>query len=131
MRYITAEQVVAIHERVILSHQLQGIASERPVEAVIGRIENRIAYGLIGDIYDLAACYACYIAIGHCFHDANKRTAHTAMQVILKLNGIQLEYDIKTLGDMIIKAAQGIVEETELAAFLRRSRAKDNIHDRR
>ena len=32
---------------------------------------------------------------------------------------------------MIIKAARGIVEETELAAFLRRSRAKDNIHDRR
>ena len=57
------------------------------MEAVIGRIENRLAYGLIGDVYDLAACYACYIAVGHCFHDANKRTAHTAMQVILKLNG--------------------------------------------
>ena len=131
MRYITAEQVVAIHERVILRDELQGIVSERPVEAVVGRIENRLAYGLIGDVYDLAACYACYIAIGHCFHDANKRTAHTAMQVILKLNGIQLEYDIRTLGDMVIKAAQGIVEETELAAFLRRSTAKDNIHDRR
>ncbi len=131
MRYITAEQVVAIHERVILRDELQGIVSERPVEAVNGRIENRLAYGLIGDVYELAACYACYIAVGYCFHDANKRTAHTAMQVILKLNGIQLEYDIKTLGDMVIKAAQGIVEETELAAFLRRSRAKGNIHDRR
>ena len=32
---------------------------------------------------------------------------------------------------MVIKAAQGIVEETELAAFLRRSSAKDNIHGRR
>ena len=119
MRFITAEQVVAIHERVILSHELQGIANNRPVEAVIGRIENRLAYGLIRDIYDLAACYACYIAVGHCFHDANKRTAHTAMQLILKLNGIHLDYDIKTLGDMIIKAAQGIVEEAELADFLR------------
>ena len=119
MRYITAEQVVAIHERVIQSQELQGTASNRPVQAVIGRTENRLAYGLIGDVYDLAACYACYIAVGHCFHDANKRTAHTAMQVILKLNGIQLDYDIETLGNMIIQAAQGIVEETELAAFLR------------
>lgn len=33
--------------------------------------------------------------------------------------GIQPDYDIETLGDMIIKAAEGIVEETELAAFLR------------
>lgn len=120
MRYITAEQVVAIHERVILSHELQGVANNGPVEAVIGRIENRLAYGLINGVYDLAACYACYISVGHCFHDSNKRTAHTAMQVILKLNGIQLDYDVKTLGDMIIKAAQGIVEETELAVFLRR-----------
>ena len=119
MRYITAEQVVAIHERVILSHELQGAADNRPVEAVIGRIENRLAYGLIVDVYDLAACYACFIAIGHCFHDANKRTAHTAMQLILKLNGTQLDYDIKSIGDMIIKAAQGIIEETELAAYLR------------
>ena len=119
MRYITAEQVVAIHERVILGYELQGVANNRPVEAVIGRVENRLVYGLIGDVYDLAACYACYIAVGHCFHEANKRTAHTAMQVILKLNGIQLDYDIETLGDMIIKAARGTVEETELAAFLR------------
>ena len=119
MRYITAEQVVAIHERVILSHELQGAADNRPVEAVIGRIENRLAYGLIVDVYDLAACYTCFIAIGHCFHDANKRTAHTAMQLILKLNGTQLDYDIKSIGDMIIKAAQGIIEETELAAYLR------------
>lgn len=128
MRYITAEQVIAVHERALLSHELQDIANNRPIEAVIGRIENRLAYGLIGDVYDLAACYACYIAIGRCFHNANKRTAHTAMQVILKLNGIQLKYDIKTLGDMVIKAARGIVEETELATFLRRSRTKDNIH---
>ncbi len=119
MRYITAEQVVAIHERVILSHELQGAADNRPVEAVIGRIENRLSYGLIVDVYDLAACYACFIAVGHCFHDANKRTAHTAMQLILKLNGTQLDYDIKSIGDMIIKAAQGIIEETELAAYLR------------
>ncbi|MCY4532593.1 MAG: type II toxin-antitoxin system death-on-curing family toxin, partial [Gammaproteobacteria bacterium] len=74
---------------------------------------------LIVDVYDLAACCACFIAVGHCFHDANKRTAHTAMQLILKLNGTQLDYDIKSIGDMIIKAAQGIIEETELAAYLR------------
>ena len=119
MRYITAEQVVAIHERVILGHELQGTANNRPVEAVIGRIENRLAYGLIVDVYDLAACYACFIAVGHCFHDANKRTAHTAMQLILKLNGTQLDYDVRSIGDMIIKAAQGIIEEMDLAAYLR------------
>lgn len=119
MRYITAEQVIAIHERVIQPHELQGIANNRPVEAVTGRIENRLAYGFIADVYELAACYACYLAVGHCFHDANKRTAHTAMQVVLKLNGIEIDYDVKQLGDMIINAAKGEVDETEFAVYLR------------
>lgn len=119
MRYITAEQVIAIHERVIQPHELQGIANNRPVEAVTGRIENRLAYGFIADVYELAACYACYLAVGHCFHDANKRTAHTAMQVVLKLNGIEIDYDVKQLGDMIINAARGEVDETEFAVYLR------------
>ena len=119
MHYLTADQIVAIHERVISSEELQGMARNKSIEAVIGRIENRLAYGLVGDIFDLAACYACYIAVGHCFHDANKRTAHSSMQIVLKLNGINIEFDVEQLGEKIVAAAQGIVEEDELAAFLR------------
>ncbi len=75
MRFLTADQVVRIHERVIQPNELQGMAHNKSIEAVLGRIENRLAYGLIGDAFGLAASYACYIAVGHCFHDANKRTA--------------------------------------------------------
>ena len=119
MHYLTADQIVVIHERVITPKELQGMAGNKSIEAVIGRIENRLAYGLVGDVFDLAACYACYIAVGHCFHDANKRTAHSSMQIILKLNGINIAYEVEKMGDKIIEAAQGIVEEYELAAFLR------------
>ena len=119
MRYLTADQIVIIHESVISPKELQGMARNKSIEAVIGRIENRLAYGLVGDVFDLAACYACYIAVGHCFHDANKRTAHSSMQIILKLNGINIEYEVEQLGNKIIEAAQGIIEEDELAAFLR------------
>lgn len=119
MQYLTAEQVIVIHERVIASNELQGLAKNKSIHAVLGRIENRLAYGLIGDVFDLAACYACYIAVGHCFHDANKRTAHTSMQLILTLNGVQLQYDVESLGDKIIAVAQGQLEEDGLAAVLR------------
>jgi len=119
VHYLTADQIVAIHEHVISPKELQGMARNKSIEAVIGRIENRLAYGLVGDVFDLAACYACYIAVGHCFHDANKRTAHSSMQIVLTLNGINIEYEVEQLGDKIIEAAQGIVEEDELAAFLR------------
>jgi death-on-curing protein len=119
MQYLTADQVVAIHEHVIAPNELQGMAKDKSIHAVLGRVENRLAYGLIGDIFDLAACYACYIAVGHCFHDANKRTAHTAMQLILALNGVQLQYDVESMGEKIIAVAQGQLEEDALAAALR------------
>ncbi|MHC4962866.1 MAG: type II toxin-antitoxin system death-on-curing family toxin [Planctomycetota bacterium] len=110
MRFLTADQVISIHESVILPNELQGMAHNKSIEAVLGRIENRLAYGLIGDAFDLAASYACYIAVGHCFHDANKRTAHTSMQFVLALNGISIQYDV-----------QGLIEEDELANYLRSS----------
>ena len=127
MRYLSADQVITIHERVIASGELQGLAQNKSNEAVIGRIENRLAYGLIADLFELAACYACYIAVGHCFHDANERTAHTAMQIVLKLNGFVLEYDVEQLGTKIILAAQGLVDEEELATYLRSLPFKDQL----
>lgn len=121
MRFLTADQVVSIHEHVIQPNELQGLAHNKSIEAVLGRIENRLTYGLIGDVFDLAASYACYIAVGHCFHDANKRTAHTSMQLVLALNGISIQYDVAQMGEKIIAAAQGLIEEDELANFLRLS----------
>ena len=121
MRFLSADQVVSIHEYVILPNELQGLAHNKSIEAVLGRIENRLAYGLIGDAFDLAASYACYTAVGHCFHDANKRTAHTSMQLVLALNGISIQYDVEQMGDKIIAAAQGLIEEDELANYLRSS----------
>jgi death-on-curing protein len=111
--------VVEIHEFVIEAQELQGMARDKSIEAIIGRIDNRIVYGMIRDPFELAACYACYLSIGHAFHDANKRTAFAAMDVCLSLNGILLDYDATEIGALIVKAAQGIVDESELADWLR------------
>ena len=119
MIFISASDVVEIHDLVINPNELQGLAKNKSIEAIIARIDNRIAYGMIRDVYELAACYACYIAVGHAFHDANKRTAFASMDTCLALNGIELEYDSVESGDQIIRAAQGVVDEVELAAWLR------------
>ena len=119
MIFLSPRDVVEIHEFVIEANELQGMAGDKSIEAIIGRIDNRIAYGMIRDPFELAACYACYLSIGHAFHDANKRTAFAAMDVCLSLNGISLDYDAAEIGDLIVKAAQGIVDESELADWLR------------
>lgn len=119
MIFLTVDQIVEIHEAVIDSNELQGMGRNKSLDAIIARIDNRIAFGMISDVYELAACYACYISVGHAFHDANKRTAFTAMDICMALNGIDLEYDAEEVGSLIIRAAQGIVDEAELAEWLR------------
>ncbi len=119
MKYLLSEEVVALHEQAIGSDELQGMARNKSIESVLTRVDNRIAYGLIEDVFELAACYACYLAVGHAFNDGNKRTAFAAMGACLKINDIELDFDTVETSDMIIKAAQGIVDEKELAEWLR------------
>ena len=74
---------------------------------------------LIGDVFDLAAAYAAAIAQGHCFRDANKRTAFQAMDVVLDLNGVQVDWRTEDVGDKIIELAQSRLDEGEFADWLR------------
>lgn len=119
MNYLSSEKVIAIHEQVVGPSELQGMARNKSIESVLARVDNRVAYGMIEDVFELAACYACYIAVGHVFNDGNKRTAFTAMDTCLRINGIELDFDTGRASEMIIKAAQGIVDEKELAEWLR------------
>lgn len=116
---IAAEAVVKIHDLVLNPAELKGMAGNKSIDAVMARVENRLAYGMIDDAYDLAATYAVVIARGHVFNDANKRTAYTIMELCLFQNAIQFELDVIQTADKIIQVAQGIVDERELAQWLR------------
>ncbi|MDH3762546.1 MAG: type II toxin-antitoxin system death-on-curing family toxin [Gammaproteobacteria bacterium] len=119
MKFLSQMDVIEIHDLVISRNELQGMAGDKSLEAVIARIGNRMSFGMINDEFDLAACYACFLAVGHVFNDANKRTAFACMDVCLSLNDIELIYDHQEVGDLVVKVAQGIVDEIELSAWLR------------
>ena len=119
MEYLSSNKIIAMHEQVIGPNELQGMALNKSVESILARIDNRVAYGMIEDVFELAACYACYIAVGHVFNDGNKRTAFTAMDTCLEINGIKMDFDTLEASNMILKAAQGIIDEQELAEWLR------------
>ncbi len=116
---LTVKEIIAIHDRVINPGELQGLAQDKSIEGALGRVENRIAYGMIDDLFALAAVYAVAIATGHVFNDANKRTAFHTMMSSLRANGIKLAFDKKEIGDLIISVAQGNIDEDALADWLR------------
>lgn len=119
MEILEAEDILTIHQLAINPNELPGLAGNKSLEAVIARVENRINYGLVKDVFDLASTYAVVIAIGRVFNDANKRTAYQAMTSCLEINGVNLDLRTEEIGSVIIKVAQGLIDEAELAKYLR------------
>lgn len=114
------ELVEAIHDGVLNPGELRGRARDKSLEGALARVENRIAYGLIGDAFDLAAACCVALAQGHCFNEGNKRTAFRVMQTCLDLHGLAepaLSRDV--VGQTVIRAAQGLMDEGALAEWLR------------
>jgi death-on-curing protein len=119
MLTLTPELVVAIHGEVLNPGELPGLARDKSLEGALARVENRLTYGLIEDVFELAATYCMAIAQGHCFNDANKRTAFRAMNVVLRTNGVRAAWSVEDVGPVILRVAQGHMDEAALADWLR------------
>jgi death-on-curing protein len=117
---LTVEHVIAIHDEVLELHEHQGMAGDKSLEGALSRVDNRLKYGLIGDIYSLAASYATAISQAHCFNDGNKRTAFQVMDLILDLNGVNAIWDVEEVGQKIVLLSQSKLDESDLAQWLRR-----------
>ncbi len=114
------ELVEEIHDRILNPGELPGRARDKSLEGALARVENRLAYGLIGDVYDLAAAYCVAVAQGHCFNDGNKRTAFRVLQTSLDLHGLaEPALPQEVTGQIIIRVAQGLMDEGALAEWLR------------
>ena len=111
--------VLKINDDILNPGELQGLAGDKSLEGALARVENRLHYGLLTDAYDLAAAYGVAIAQGHCFNDGNKRTAYRVMQTCLELHGLDYPTNPTTIGPVIIRAAQRLLDEGELAHWLR------------
>ena len=116
---LSAELVERIHDHVLNPGELPGRARNKSLEGALARVDNRLTYGMIADAFDLAAAYAIAIAQGHCFNDANKRTAFRSMHAVLALHGLNIQLDTEDIGQTIIRAAQRLMDEGELAEWLR------------
>lgn len=117
---LNASIVETIHEDVLNPGELQGMAGDKSLDGALSRVDNRLVYGMITDVFDLAAAYCVAVATGHVFNDANKRTAYRSMLLVLDVNGEKMRHDTNEMGDVIREVAQRRIDEEDLAAWLRK-----------
>ena len=118
---LSVDHIIAIHDEVLELHELQGMAGDKSLEGALSRVDNRLKYGLMDDIYSLAASYAVAISQANRFNDGNKLTAFQVMDLILDLNGIHAVWDVEEVGQRIVLLSQSKLDETDLAQWLRQA----------
>ena len=129
MRFVllTVDDVIAVHDYVLSDHESQGLAGGKFLDGALGRVENRLNYGLIEDVFDLGASYAAAISQAHCFNDGNKRTAFQVMDVVLDLNGVQMAWDTEVIGQKVVLLAQSKLDDARFAEWLRQEASRSAV----
>jgi len=104
VRFLTAEQVVALHDALIerdggsLGGGARG-AGHEGVDAAVQAVKNSYYESL----EELAAAYAVYIVQGHVFLDGNKRTGAAALLIFLEAHGVRVRIPAEQLAAMMIE----------------------------
>ncbi len=115
---LSAKEVVHIHDLILMDEGgLAGSHGMGPLEGALARVMNRIQYVQMDDVFEIAAMYAVAIARGHCFNDANKRTALVSALTYLETEGVVMRRSLQ-LEEIMVDVAQGLVSEQDLALIL-------------
>jgi len=121
VKYLTAEQALFIHSRLIDetggSHGIRDIgllqsAVSRPMATFGGE-------DLYPDIFQKAAALLESLIKNHPFIDGNKRTAISSTGLFLRINGYSLETSQKELEDFTLNMATGKISVTAAAKWLK------------
>lgn len=128
MRYLSASEIVAIHDRVIEETRgLFGVRDEHLLKSLAER--PRASFGgseQFKTVFEKAAALLEAIATYHVFLDCNKRTAISAATVFLNSNGHGIELPVEESERFILAIAQKQHSITDIAAWLEaRSRKFD------
>lgn len=116
MIWVTAEDVIALHSRVIeKSGGIDGLRDRALLEAAVATpLQSFGNTDFYPSILEKAARLGYGLASNHAFLDGNKRIGALMVQLILKWNGYNLQLQTGELSDAFISIASGTMSEGQL-----------------
>lgn len=123
MRYLTAEEIMAIHQRILENSggwagvRDQGLlfsVAERPKTTLMGQ-------EMFADVFAKSASYLEALATYHVLTDGNKRTALVVTAIFLRANGYSLSAPDDGTVAFMVDVAQQKKEFKEIIAWLKKN----------
>lgn len=129
MKYLTAEQVLFIHSRLIdETGGIHGIRDLGLLQSAVSR--PQVTFGgkeLYRDFFHKAAALMESIIKNHPFVDGNKRTAITSASIFLLRNGYSLETSQKEFEQFTIKMATGKISFDDAVKWFKENSVKQHL----
>lgn len=122
MIWVTAEDVIAIHQKIIeKTGGTEGLRDRASLEAAIGApLQTFGAIELFPGNIEKIARLGYGLVSNHAFVDGNKRIAAMLVQLLLQWNGYTLTLKKGELADMFLSLAAGESGLAELEMWIRR-----------
>ena len=121
MRYLTLNEVLEIHSRVIeQSGGIRGVQNIGALESSLA--QPRMTFGgedLYPTIVEKASALGFSIISNHPFTDGNKRVGHAAIEIFLILNGYEINATIDEQEEIILEVAGSNLGRVEFTEWLR------------
>jgi len=125
MRYLTLNEVLAVHDKVMRqTGGAVGVLSLPALESALA--QPRMTFGgedLYPTLVEKAAALGHSLIANYPFVDGNKRTGHAAMEVFLMVNGFEIQAAVDEQEQVILQVAAGAMKREEFTEWLR-ARAK-------
>jgi len=120
MRLLTLGDVVELHRRLIeQSGGATGIRDLSVLESALAQPGATFdGVDLHVTLVDKAAALGFALVANHPFIDGNKRVGHAAMEVMLMLNGYEIDASVDEQERLVLDVASGIIRRDALTRWL-------------
>lgn len=121
MIYLTTDEVIRLHEMVILrSGGSPGVRDDGLVDSAVYQPRATFAgHDLHPTLPEKAAALGYSLAMNHAFIDGNKRIAHAALETFLVLNGYQLDAGVDEQETTFLELAAGLLSRSDFTDWVR------------
>jgi death-on-curing protein len=127
MNYLTAEQVLFIHARIIAeTGGTHGVRDLGLFESAVARPQSTFDQSdLYPDVFSKAAALMDSLINNHPFVDGNKRTGIASAALFLKANGLRLTAPNAELEQFVLRVATVHPEISQLVAWFKKHSRKE------
>lgn len=126
MQYLTAEEILRIHSAIVdETGGSHGVRDRKPLE-VMEALPQLRSFGkeLYPTVFLKAGLYVRNIIMSHPFIDGNKRTAISAADVFMQLNGYQITIARGGVEAFALDVIQKKLDLDDIAAWLKKNSKK-------